>query len=169
MKKVVFTGPESTGKSTLAKQLSETLGCSCVKEYARTYLKQLNRPYVQEDLLQMAKGQVEAESLAKKTSNQLICDTDLLTIKVWSEFKYGNCDPWIVKELKNNLPDLYLICYPDLKWEYDPQRENPNDRIELFQIYVTEVEKLGIPFGIIKGEGLQRIENGVLAIEKIIY
>ena len=168
MKRIVLSGPESTGKSTLAKQLSETLGCAWVREYARTYLAQLNRPYVQDDLLEMAKGQIEAESLAMKTSNQLICDTDLLTIKVWSEFKYGNCDPWIVHELKNNLPDLYLICYPDLKWEYDPQRENPNDGMELFQIYVSEVEHLNIPYVIIKGEGLERIKNGELAVKKII-
>jgi len=168
VKKVVFTGPESTGKSTLAKKLSETLGCSWVREYARTYLAQLNRPYVQDDLLVMAKGQVEAESLALKTSDMLICDTDLLTIKVWSEFKYSNCDPWIVQELKNNLPDLYLICYPDLKWEYDPQRENPDDRLALFEIYLVEVKKLGVPFVVVKGEGLQRAKNSMNAVREII-
>ena len=169
MKRIVVTGPESTGKTTLAKQLSEVFKCPLVGEYARTYLDNLKKTYSQEDLVYIAKGQFDMQKKILKESNLLICDTDLLTIKIWSEFKYGNCDPWIVKYLVNNLPDLYLICYPDLKWEYDPQRENPNDGMELFEIYLAEIKKLEVPFQIIKGLGEKRTEKGVKAVEKIIY
>jgi NadR type nicotinamide-nucleotide adenylyltransferase len=169
MKRVVFTGPESTGKSTLAMQLSEMFNYQWVSEYARAYLNYLGRPYVQDDLLQIAKRQVISESLAFKKSDKLICDTDLLTLKVWSDYKYGNCNPWILNQLQTNLPDLYLLCYPDLEWEYDPLRENPEDRHELFEIYLSEIEKLGVPFQIIKGKDEKRIDNAVNAVRKIIF
>ena len=169
MKRVVVTGPESTGKTTLSKHLSEHFQCSHVVEFARNYLNGLNRPYEQSDLLLMAKGQLNSELGFLKQGNLLIEDTDLLTFKIWSEFKYGECDEWIVSQLKNNLPDLYLICYPDLTWEYDPLRENPEDGLELFDIYKEEIEKLGVPFRIIKGEGEKRINKGVLAMNEIIF
>ena len=169
MKKVVVTGPESTGKTSLAMQLSEVFKCTLVGEYARTYLNKLDRSYHQYDLTHIAKGQFDMQNKTLKESSLLICDTDLLTIKIWSEFKYGNCDPWIVNSLVDNLPDLYLICYPDLKWEYDPQRENPNDGMELFEIYLAEIKKLGVPFQIIKGLGEERTEKGLKVVEKIIY
>jgi nicotinamide riboside kinase len=166
--KIVFTGPESTGKSTLSSLLSALFECVRVEEYARNYINQLDRPYLENDLIQIAEGQLHLEIEALKFSDFIICDTDLLTIKVWSEYKYGNCDSWIVTQLENNLPNLYLICYPDLKWEYDPQRENPNDGIELFNIYKAEVEKLGVPYKIIKGKGKHRERNARDAIEKLI-
>lgn len=169
MKRVVLSGPESTGKTTLAQQLSECFECPLVEEYARTYIDQLGRTYSQNDLLYISEGQIDNELIVSKSSDLLICDTDLLTIKVWSEFKYGNCDPWIVETLNNNLPDLYLICYPDLKWEYDPQRENPNDGLVLFVIYLSEIEKLGVPFQVIKGKDYQRFDNAVNAVRKIIF
>jgi nicotinamide riboside kinase len=164
MKKVVITGPESTGKTVLAKHLSLLYSFPLVDEYARTYINQLDRGYVQNDLLNIAKGQLELERAVAKGAEHLICDTDLLTIKIWSEFKFGACDTWIIQQLESNLPDLYLICYPDLTWEYDPQRENPNDGMSLFEIYLSEIEKLKVAFRIIKGKDKERIKNTKNAI-----
>jgi nicotinamide riboside kinase len=169
MKRVVLTGPESTGKSTLTQALCAKNGFSWVSEYARLYLNQIDRPYVQNDLLEIAKGQIATEKEVHRISDNLVCDTDLLTIKVWSEFKYGNCNPWIVKQLHDNLPDLYLICYPDLEWKFDPLRENPNDRKELFEIYLAEIKQLGVPYNIIKGVGEQRLTNAMKVVNEIIF
>lgn len=169
MKKVVLTGPESTGKTTLANHLSQIFEVGNVEEYARKYLEQLDRSYNQLDLKMIAQGQILAENEQKRSSDRLICDTDLLTIKVWSEFKYGNCDPWIIEQLEKNLPNLYLICSPDLEWEFDLQRENPNDGQELFEIYVAEIKKLNISYRIIKGTGEKRFKRAEAALREINF
>ena len=81
MLKIIVTGPESSGKTTLCKALSKHFKISYSKEYAREYLEKLNRDYTQEDLIKIAKGQLHAEN-----GIQLL-DTDLITIKIWSKYK----------------------------------------------------------------------------------
>ena len=96
MKKIIITGPESSGKTTLAKALAAHFKTVSVPEFAREYIDQLGRPYVESDLLEIAKGQLRLENeMAKRASNFLFCDTDLITIKIWALDKFGKCDPWI--------------------------------------------------------------------------
>jgi NadR type nicotinamide-nucleotide adenylyltransferase len=162
MKKVVITGPESSGKSTLSKHLSESLFTPHVREYAREYLASLDRAYNKSDLSQIAKGQIDLEEdIVCQTPSYLICDTDLLTIKIWSEYKYGSCDPEILELLKNNLPDLYLLSSPDFPWEQDDQRENPYNRDELFLVYQAEIVKLDTPYIILTGSESNRLEDSM--------
>ena len=160
MKKIVVTGPESSGKTTLVKDIEANVDLHAVPEYARIYIDQLDKPYVKEDLKKIAIGQIELErSYRDKNDQVLLCDTDLLTIKIWSEYKYGCCESFIIDQLKNNLPDLYLLTSPDIPWEPDPQRENPADRIELFQIYKQEITRLKVPYEIIKGNPIARLDQ----------
>lgn len=152
MKKIVITGSESTGKSTLTAQLAAHFNTPYVEEYARRFIDQLDRPYVKEDLIDIAKGQLATEKKVSLLSPEiLLCDTDLLTIKIWSEFKYGDCDPFIIEQFTQNVPDLYLLCEPDLPWKPDPQRENPEDREALFTLYIHHISMYRIPFRLIKG------------------
>lgn len=166
MFKVVITGPESTGKSTLATQLTDYFNIEMVKEYSRSYLNELDRPYIQKDLIAIAKGQIalEDEYLAKN-SYLTICDTSLEVIKIWSWFKYKSCDPFIEVSLINRSPDLYLLMSPDLPWQPDPLRENPNDRLELYELYKNELIGSKIPFYEISGNGEERIEMA----KRIVY
>jgi NadR type nicotinamide-nucleotide adenylyltransferase len=160
MKKIVLTGPESSGKSTLLKDIENKIGLHGVPEYSRIYIDELKRPYVKDDLLEMAKGQLELESSLRKKNNQvLLCDTDLLTIKIWSEFKYGSCETYILDQLNNNLPDLYLLTTPEMPWEPDPQREYPTDRDKLFEIFKQEIIRLKIPYEVLKGDPFQRLDQ----------
>jgi len=162
MKKIVITGPESSGKSTLCKHLSESLFIPHVREYAREYIGSLNRAYNQGDLIHIAKGQVGLEEdILCQTPSYLICDTDLLTIKIWSDYKYGNCDSSIVDLLNKNLPDLYLLTSPDVPWKEDPQRENPDNREELFSIYKEEIIKLDVPYVVLSGTEPERLEHAM--------
>ncbi len=155
----VFTGPESSGKTTLAKLLTEKRGGVYIPEFAREYLADLGREYTQNDLLEIAKGQYKLQQEAKKQSDKVICfDTDLLTIKIWSEVKYGNCDEWILDRLYSNQDAFYILCKPDFPWEYDELRENPNDRNELFELYKNELEALNFPYVISTGTLEERIE-----------
>jgi|TARA_B110000495_G_C22769888_1_gene450567 NadR type nicotinamide-nucleotide adenylyltransferase len=162
MKKVVITGPESSGKSTLSKHLSESLFTPHAREYAREYIASLDRAYTKDDLTQIAKGQMHLEEdILCQTPSYLICDTDLLTIKIWSEYKFGSCDLEIINLLMANLPDLYLLASPDFPWEDDSQRESPDNRDRLFSIYKAEIIKLGIPYVILSGSESKRLERAM--------
>lgn len=140
IKNIILTGPESTGKSTLAKQLAQIYNTVWVPEFARTYLEGLNRPYRADDLLKIAQGQCDLESFfSKKTNQYLFCDTSMLVMKIWSEYRFGKCHPWILEQLENEENAIYVLCGTDLPWVYDEQRENPNDRKELYEKYLSEL------------------------------
>ena len=126
MTKIVLTGPESTGKSTLAKRLADHFGASMVPEFARYFIDSLDRDYIEPDLLEIAKGQLDYEQHQSLLTNQLlICDTNLLTIKIWSEFKFGKCDPQILRWIEALKYDHYLLCGTDVAWQFDPAARKP--------------------------------------------
>ena len=154
MLKIIVTGPESSGKTTLCKALSKHYNLPFTKEFAREYLTDLGKNYLQEDLLEIAKGQFENEQLTANKHQISLHDTDLITLKIWSDYKYGNCNNWILEQIEKQKVEnrFYLLCKPDLKWDYDPLRENPTNRNELLEIYKQELENLGHKFLIIKGE-----------------
>ena len=151
MKKVVIIGPECTGKSTLTQALAKHFKASFINEYAREYIDQLGRDYNELDILTIAKGQIQLEDSHATKSNLLFLDTDLIVCKVWSEFKYGRCHPWIVEQIEQRHYDHYLLCDIDLPWQNDSQREHPNHRRELFDIYQNELKKYNKSYSIVSG------------------
>lgn len=166
---IAIVGPESTGKSTLSSALAEHFKTVSVPEYSRDFLSNLDKAYRQEDLLDIAKGQVMAAEEGKKEANQLLfLDTDLFVIKVWSEFKYGNCDPLILQMLAANKADYYLLTSPDIPYEDDPLRENPGDREELFEIYHKELVAAGVSFKIVTGYPQKRIQEAIQVINELL-
>ncbi len=156
---IAVVGPESCGKTTLAKAIAQHLSAPMVEEYAREYLE-LRSPggsYSQEDVLNIAKNQWEREQQAVlKNSQNLVLDTDLLVIKVWWEQKYGSCHPWILDKLNQQPTRKYLLTKPDIPWQSDPLRENPNDRDFLFDIYQRELTTAHSDYEVISGDGPQR-------------
>ncbi|WKK85328.1 ATP-binding protein [Marivirga arenosa] len=161
MKKIAIIGPESTGKSTITAQLARYYNEPFVEEFGRKYLEKTNGTYNREDLLAITKGMIESEkSLEKKATNFLFCDTDLIMMKVWYEVKYGECHPLILDQLKKKPYDFYLLCTPDLPWEKDPLRENPNMREELFERYEKELKQYGFSYGIVSGTD-NRFQNAL--------
>lgn len=171
MKRIVVIGPESTGKSTLSEQLAAHFNTEWVREYARGYLENLNRPYEQHDLLQIAEGQLRQEDeAAARAGNILICDTDLQVIKVWSEAKYGDCDPRILEMIAQRQYDLYLLTYIDIAWTDDPLREHPlpSERAYFYNIYRDIVVNAGIPWADIRGDYEQRLKTAVEAVKQTL-
>ncbi len=163
----MITGPESTGKTELSKGLAGFFNTVWVPEYAREYIDKLGRPYVQDDILKIAERQLENEQKLKGKAHQfLFADTSMLVAKIWSEFVFGSCDPWIEEKLHTHKYDLYLLCDIDMPWEYDPQREHPEARQELFNLYHQELKKHGFPFVIISGLGEQRLKNAISAVTR---
>lgn len=166
--RIAIVGPECTGKSELAAYLAGHFNTVWVPEYARGYLDNLVRPYEPEDLLTIADGQLRIENEWALTANRfLFCDTTLLVIKVWSEFKFGTCDPEIIRAMENTSYDLHLLTYVDIPWENDPQREHPDRREELFQIYRNELVKMKVPFIEIRGQREERRKTAVEALMKV--
>ena len=162
MLKIIVTGPENSGKTTLCKSLSKHFKIPFIEEYARGFLDELGRDYKQDDLLEIAKGQLLSEH------NAQILDTDLITIKIWNNYKYGNCNQWILEQIERQKTEkrFYLLCKADIPWEGDPQRENPNDRVDLFTSYKLELDNLGHNYFIVEGEN--RIENSISKISSLI-
>lgn len=165
-RRIVIVGPESTGKSQLASQLANHFNCPEVDEFAREYIDKLDRPYEKEDLLKIAKGQLQSEAeAAQNASNLLICDTNLIVIKIWSDHKYGRTDPWIETDLKSRFYDLYLLTNIDLPWEEDPQREHPHLREHLFNTYRDYLINNELPFEVVSGQDNARLNNAINLIE----
>ncbi len=164
--KIVITGPESTGKTSIVNFLSTELNTIKIDEYARTYLEKTKGKYQYEDLLIIAKHQIEQEEKCSATKLNIL-DTDLITIKIWSEYKYGKCDPWIITQINERQYDYYLLCYPDINWEYDPLRENPNDLKSLFVLYENELINQGKQYSIITGTGQSRYNKCINILNNI--
>ena len=170
MRKIVITGPECSGKSTLSQVLAEYYGVPWVPEMARPYLDGIGRSYVESDLRGIAELQIRMEEERAASSGEvpslLICDTDLITIRIWGEEKYGMSDPWIVEQTVERPYDLWLLCSPDIPWVYDPQRENPHDRDRLFEVYEKMLNALGKPYAVIRGEASDRLKQAVTVITR---
>ncbi len=161
---IVITGPESSGKTTLASQLAERWRAPLVTEVSREYLKG-KVSYQQRDLVEIARQQYGREqALLSGLPEKLICDTDLLVIMIWSEVKYGRCDPWIYKTFENsieqnNFSRYYCLCDPSIPWQADPLRENPENRDELFSLYLQKLKDYRLDYSIVRGERHERIDQ----------
>lgn len=167
MYKIAITGPESTGKSYMSKALAEHYNCDWVQEFARDYLTIKEGKYKQEDLTEILGGQLNLESKAEVNANKfLFCDTDPLVILIWSSVKFNSVDNRIEKAWKKQSYDLHLLLYPDLPWEYDPLRENKDDRLALFSLYEAELRDSKRPFVIIKGDEKNRVNAAIKAIDR---
>jgi nicotinamide riboside kinase len=152
--KIAITGPESSGKSTLASWLSEEINGTYCEEFARSYLTD-KISYGQQDLVEITKGQLEIWSNADPKKH-LIADTELIVIEIWSRWKYKNCDDFITSQIMKQDFDLYFLCKPDIPWIYDPLRESPNEREELYKIYYDTLTNYELNFYILEGSLLNR-------------
>ncbi|TAE47462.1 MAG: ATPase [Bacteroidetes bacterium] len=166
IRRIAIVGPESTGKSQLSQALATHYHSVWVEEYAREYLHHLPGPYQEEDLLAIAQGQLAREEAAlSHAQDWLFCDTNLLVINIWSEYKYGRCHPWIEAHLGLGRYHLHLLTDIDLPWQEDPLREHPHARQELFDIYHRKLSQAGVPFAVVRGAGGQRLAAAIAAIE----
>ncbi|MEN0006504.1 MAG: ATP-binding protein [Bacteroidota bacterium] len=168
--RIVLTGPEATGKTSLAKALADEYATQWVPEYARYYLTHFGPTYQEKDLLTIAKGQLQSERTLISSANRfLFCDTSMVVMKVWSEYKYSRTHPWIEQQLQVHRYDLYFLCYPDLPWAADPLRENANleERLELYDLYLDILRKHQLPYEVLKGSGAARLAKAKEVLESL--
>ncbi len=156
MYKIGIIGPESSGKSTLARYLAKRYQGTLVPEYARSFIEQKGSKEVTwDELCLIARHQIDVLSSLTSTpltSNPCFFDTDLIVTKVWFDYAFGRVPEWLNEAILRYPMDVYLLTYPDLPWIPDPARYNGSDaiRLELFQRYEAEIQALNIPYYIIR-------------------
>ena len=170
--KIAIYGPESTGKTTLAKQLATHFNTVWAPEFARDYLQEKwntkKEICVAEDLLPIAIGQMQLENEALQKANKyLFADTCLMITKVFSEIHYGFCDAKLDKAARKHKYDLFFLTDVDVPWEQDDLRDAPNDRgatLEKFKQALIENNK---PFIILSGNAEMRFQKAIAIIEEL--
>jgi NadR type nicotinamide-nucleotide adenylyltransferase len=158
---ILVTGPESSGKTTLARQLAWALDGRFVAEAARDYLEERGGEYDAADLPLIWQQQAEAEDTARASSASfVICDTGPEVIRVWAEVKYGRSPAEVLLACAERNYDLVLLCAPDLPWAPDPLREAPDliQREALFARYRELLPKAVVI------SGRSRIEKAMFRI-----
>ena len=175
LKKIVIIGPESTGKTTLCQQLSDYYKTSWVKEYAREYLLNNGRKYSYENLLDIAKGQINGEELVIQDINGaedklVFIDTDMYVMKVWCEYVFEKCHHWILNTIVDRKYDLYLLCNIDLPWVKDQLREYPDliSRKKLYHHYKDIMANQQVSWVEISGNNTERLQKAIEAVNKIV-
>ncbi|MGC9343026.1 MAG: AAA family ATPase [Bacteroidales bacterium] len=168
VKRIVITGPESTGKTNIASYLATKFNSIWIPEYARYYIENLKAKYDYSDIENIARKQVEDyHHYSRNASGLVIFDTWLIITKVWFQKLYNKYPPWMEESIRNLKIDLYLLCTPDIEWKPDPLRENPGKKREiLFNAYESEIKMTGAPYGIVKGSGKSRYESAERIVEQ---
>jgi len=166
--KIVLTGPESSGKTTLAAQLAAALNTLWVKEFARFFLDGLGRPYVHSDLPTILRGQLAWEAwYRQKCTQTLICDTDWTVLYIWEQYRFAPQQALI--QIPENVDErvLYGLCAPDFPWQPDPLREHPKERAVLFEQYEQLLRTQNLPFTILSGSPEKRFAHILQIIQRI--
>ena len=166
MIRIAITGPESSGKTTLCQSLSEHYNVVFIPEFAREYLEKTNGEYNQSDLDEIAKGQLE--NLILSQLDVVFCDSDFSVLEIWSNYKYGNTSKTIAELAEKDLFDLHILCTPDIPWEEDTLRENPDNRDELFELYKMSLNEHKKNFIVVSGGQIQRMKKSTETIDLLL-
>ncbi|MGH1388500.1 AAA family ATPase [Kordia sp.] len=169
--KIVVFGPESTGKTTLAKQLAAYYNAAFVPEYARLYAEekqQKGEVLTAEDVIPIAKGQLRLECKAAESSI-LICDTDILETVTYAriyypEFKSKTLEKYVEKSTAN----FYFLTYIDTPWKADGIRDLPHKREEAFLEFQQTLQTYNQPYQLLKGAMEIRFQKAVETIDKLL-
>ena len=151
MMRIGIIGPESTGKTTLARDIAQRYQGTYVPEYAREYVERKGTTEVTYDeLCEIARHQID--EMASQQDGLYIFDTELLITKVWFDYSFGRWPEWLDEAIKAYPMDLYVLLYPDIPWVPDKARSNGSDeiRLKLFERYKREVDALGIECWMVK-------------------
>jgi NadR type nicotinamide-nucleotide adenylyltransferase len=169
MLKIALTGPESTGKSTLAQQLAQHYQTVYVPEYARYFLEVFGANYSESQVWEIARGQITLEkALLSQARRVLFLDTELTVLKVWLEHAFNHCPEWLIATQKSQNYDLYLLLDIDLPWQPDPLREHPHKRAYFFEKYQAELTALGANYQIIRGSENERLDLAIHWIDSLL-
>lgn len=169
MKRVVLTGSECTGKSTLAHQLAARSRAPRTAEYARDYALQVKRELTAADVEPIARGQLEL-LLAPLAANPplVVHDTDLISTVLYARHYYGACPDWIVEAAREWRADLYLLCAPDLPWIPDGVRDRGGRRREMHEAFAAILAEFDCRVAPVEGRGEARGDCAEFAVAAML-
>ena len=170
-KRICIFGPESTGKSTLARELAAHFKSTFVPEHARALLDPKNGVCEESDIDAIARGQIAAEAAAARQANRvLICDTDVLSTVVWSRLLFQRCPRWIEEAAQRRTYDLYLLLDVDVLWVDDQQRYFPDDtdRSRVFRLFKQALDERQRGYIQVRGTWQERFARSVDAIQHVL-
>ncbi|MFV5694561.1 DUF4301 family protein [Flavobacterium sp. LB3P122] len=170
--KIALFGPESTGKTTLAKQLAEYYNTEWVPEFARDYLQEKwNKNQLicdVDDMLPIAYGQTQLENKSLLIANKyLFCDTNLMVTKVFSEVYYNYCDPLLGEAALEHEYDLFFLTDIDFPWEKDDLRDSPEKRESVFAVFKQSLIDNKKPFITLSGDKNLRLNKAISIIDDL--
>jgi NadR type nicotinamide-nucleotide adenylyltransferase len=169
LRRVVVTGSECTGKTTLARELATAFATSWSPEYAREYAETRGGALSLADVEAIARGQMAGEDGAAGHARRLVVhDTDLLSTVVYSRHYYGTCPDWVEQSARDRRADLYLLLRPDVPWLPDPARDRGERREEMHALFHSALEDLGAPFREIGGRWDERRSEALAAIDELL-
>lgn len=169
VRRVCVFGPESTGKSTLARKLAKHFGTVCVPEYAESYIKAHGKDIDDSDMLEIAHGQCALEDECALDANRvLFCDSDMVTSSIWSGRLVGTVPEQLRSAADKRHYDLYLLTHYDVPWVDDGHRYIPKESPAFFDRCVHELDSRKRPFVQIKGNWDERFQLAVEAVEKML-
>ena len=170
MIRVVVTGSECTGKTTLAAALAEHYDTVFVPEYVRQFVLAKGAPPEAKDCEAIARGQIALEDeMAKQASSLLIQDTDLLSTVVYGRHYFGQCPEWIDDAPRERAADLYLLCGIDVPWIADgDQRDRGDRRGEMQDLFRRALIEREFRFTEVSGDHKLRMQLAIAAIDRLI-
>jgi NadR type nicotinamide-nucleotide adenylyltransferase len=170
LRKVICVyGPESTGKSTLTRQLADYYEMPYVEEYAKHIIDSKLGDICFEDMETIVKGHHKSiEDALQQTTPLLFVDTDAIISKLWSNELFGKESPVIEEFIARQKFDHYLLLDVDLPWVNDIHRYRPNEREAFFRMCEEQLVERKKSYTIIRGVNGQRFENAKKTIEKLI-
>ncbi len=171
MKRIVISGAECTGKSTLAQALSGYYGEPWTGEYVRHYVEGLDRQLTADDLGPIFRGQIAIEDAAlEKATRFILHDTNLLSSIIYANHYFGKIDDWANEAFLQREYSLYLLCSPEgIEWEADPgQRDSPQARAELQGKFKASLDRLGLPYAELTGNETLRFGEAITAIDRLL-
>jgi NadR type nicotinamide-nucleotide adenylyltransferase len=167
--RVVVTGSESTGKTTLAEQLARHYRAELVPEFVREYAAARHGVIEFSDHGPIARGQMALEDAAIARGNSMVVqDTDLLSTVVYCEHYFGKCPAWIADAARKRAPDVYLLCEIDVPWVADGVRDRGHMREEMQRLFRYAVNESGAPVAVIIGDRAERFERATEAVDALL-
>jgi NadR type nicotinamide-nucleotide adenylyltransferase len=159
-KRIVITGPESTGKTTLSRNLAKEFQTIWVPEFAREYLESRGNSFFYEDIEEICKGHIRSEdSLLSFADRFLFIDTDPIITKMYSALYFGKVPEFVELECTTRKYDLHLLLTPDVPWVADPLRDFPERREEFLQNLIQNLHTYNQKFVLISGNFVERLER----------